>query len=922
MGDFAKLFSQGRHGDTPGHFSFNHFSSFIRPIQAIPDHLKNEEWANINIDWLEWQGLMHIRERSLRYLKNYKMAAGYLDKSDYMPSPQNEFGEFLNMLSEEGNEVTEIKFYPLLPVIINTLCDEFEKFDVELTYKAVDENSINTFLQDKMEMIWKVVMRDIDQYVQTKLDPNASEEEKQQQKQQLLSGLPQIEEMFKKSYRQSVEIIVEKIHKYDNLRLSLKEKFVQCFKDLLCTDSFFMEFDMGENDYDIRNISPLFAFYRKSPSSNYISDGEYFGYCSLMTLSEIIDKFGKYFPMDVIEMWEKRYPNISAKAVLNGPGYANDGTFYQHGEDNAHYMSVSKEGGIDYQRLVFDLYPYSNIQTNILTLLVNNQGGADPYTGLTYFRVTKVYWKTLKKIGILTRKRPNGTVEKNIVSSNYKVIDKPVYDTSLYKDKSEKNLIQGEHIDWFYTEEVWGGIKIGPNLPTFYNHGPSDIKPVYIGIGAPKPGPLSIQIKDGDNIFGVRLPVEGYVNYETGTPSVPVVELCKPYQIGYNLVNNQIMDILLDEIGNVLAYDPSALDTESLGADIKENPYLAAYIAMKQYKVFPINNSDPTRNPQSNIPIKLQFDDIQRLSTRIELAKYFRMQCLETLGIAPERLGRPTSDYQSARNTEIYQSNSFSATSKYFNIILDKFMPRFHETRTYVFQTYVAQGRINKHKLFFNDDETVLIESLQNDFALRTFAIFPTNRVNFKNAIENVRSAILNNPNLGADMEDILHLADTNTYAGLKKVLQNITTKRMQMAQQQMEAEKQKAEMEMQKKLQEIKANYEGKIALLERELEVERERIKAGILQSEIRAAGYLGVRDYDMNQRSDFQDYMEALKKESQYEQMMQTEKIRKEIKDKELQTAKEIQDKKSETELKKKQIELEIAKTNKNKYDNEKE
>lgn len=918
MGDFVQLLTPGNHGETPTHSRFNKYSAFIRPIQALPDSLKDEEWAALNIDWLEWQGLMQIRERSPRFLKNYKMAAGYLDKTDYIKTPENEFDEFVNVLSQEGNEVTEIKFYPLLPVIINTLVDEFEKFEVDITYKAIDENSINLMLQDKMEQIWKIVMEQIDKAIESKINPDIPEEEKQKQKDELLQKLPQVEEMFKKNYRQSVEIVVEKIHKYDTYRFSLKEKFVQCFKDLLCTDSFFMEFELGEEDYDIHNVSPLFAFYRKSPSSNYISDGEYFGYHALMPLSEVIDKYGKYIPLDVVEKWEKRYPQISSKAVLSGPGYANDGTFYQHGTDNPAMMSVSKEGGIDYQRLVYDLYPFINNNSNILTLLVNNQGGADPYTGMVYFRVTKVYWKTLKKVGILTKKRPNGTVEKHVVSTNYKIIDKPKYDTSLYKERSERTLIQGEHIDWYYTEEVWGGIKIGPNLPTFYNHGPADIKPIYIGIDGPKPGPLSIQIKDGENIFGVRLPVEGYVNYETGTPSVPVVELCKPYQIGYNLVNNQIMDILLDEIGNVLAYDPQSLDTESLGADIKENPYLAAYIAMKQYKVFPINNSDPTRNPQSNIPIKLQFDDAPRIATRVELARYFKMQCLETLGIAPERLGRPTSDYQSARNTEIYQTNSFAATSKYFSIITDRFWPRFHETRTYLFQTYVAQGRIKKHKIFFSDDETVLIETLQNDFSLRTFAVFPTNKVNVKAAIENIRTAVINNPNLGADMEDILQLSDTNTHAGIRKILQNINNKRMKQMQSQMEGERQKAEMEMQKKMQEIKANYEGKMALLEKELELEKERIRAGIIQAEIKAAGYQAVKDFDMNQRSDFQDYMEKLKQEARYKEMIEIEKTRKQVKETEIQNKTNVEREKINAELQKKQMELEIARINKNKYD----
>ena len=45
----------------------------------------------------------------------------------------------------------------------------------------------------------------------------------------------------------------------------------------------------------------------------------------------------------------------------------------------------------------------------------------------------------------------------------------------------------------------------------------------------------------------------------------------KPYQIGYNLVNNQIADILIDELGTVIVLDQNALPRHSMGEDWGDN---------------------------------------------------------------------------------------------------------------------------------------------------------------------------------------------------------------------------------------------------------------------------------------------------------------------------------------------------------------
>jgi hypothetical protein len=70
-----------------------------------------------------------------------------------------------------------------------------------------------------------------------------------------------------------------------------------------------------------------------------------------------------------------------------------------------------------------------------------------------------------------------------VVDENYKVVNKPVYDNSVLKVKTRETLVFGEHIDWIWINHVWGGVKIGPNRPTFYGNTDNlNLSPIYLNV--------------------------------------------------------------------------------------------------------------------------------------------------------------------------------------------------------------------------------------------------------------------------------------------------------------------------------------------------------------------------------------------------------------------------------------------------------
>ena len=257
----------------------------------------------------------------------------------------------------------------------------------------------------------------------------------------------------------------------------------------------------------------------------------------------------------------------------------------------------------------------------------------------------------------------------DIVSEEYKVTDKPEYDTSVYKQKTKDNLVFGEHIDWIWINEVWGGIKIGPNRPAFWGmNNPGGINPIYLGLHGGRPGRVPFQFKGDATIYGCKLPVEGCVFGDRNTRSVSLVDLMKPFQIGYNIVNNQIADILVDELGTVIMLDQNALPRHSLGEDWGKNNLSKAYVAMKNFQMLPLDTSiTNTENALNfNHYQVLNLEQTNRLLSRINLAKYFKAEAFSVIGLNEQRMGEQIAQQQTATAVEQAANASYAQTEQYF----------------------------------------------------------------------------------------------------------------------------------------------------------------------------------------------------------------------------------------------------------------
>jgi len=779
-------------------------------------------------------------------------------------------------------------------------------------FRAVDDISYNEMLEQKREMIEDVLMQQAQQkqffkMVEMGLEPE-SEEAQQMMNPEQLKTLPEIEEFFRKDYRSIIEEWASHQMKVDNERFNMQELEEMAFKDMLITDREFWHFNMMEDDYEVELWNPLLTFYHKSPNVRYISQGNWVGKMDMMSISDVVDKYGWMMTEEQLEALEAIYPARSAGYAIQG--YQNDGTYYDPTRSHEWNTQMPSLAYRQFTSLYDAGYQFGDIVQFILSDTEDLQDFGKSYM----LRVSTIYWKSQRKVGHLTKITEDGQLYQDVVSEEYKIIDKPEYNTSVYKQKTKDNLIFGEHVDWIWINEVWGGVKIGPNRPSFWGmNNPGGINPIYLGLNGGRPGRVPFQFKGDSTVYGCKLPVEGAVFGDRNTRSVSLVDLMKPFQIGYNIVNNQIADILVDELGTVIMLDQNALPRHSLGEDWGKNNLAKAYVAMKNFQMLPLDTSITNTENALNFQHYqvLNLEQTQRLMSRVQLASYFKNQAFEVVGLNQQRMGSPISQQQTATGIEQATNASYAQTEQYFIQHSDHLMPKVHQMRTDLAQYYHSKKPSVRLQYITSLDEKVNFQMNGTDLLMRDLNMFCTTRTNSRSLMEQLKQLALNNNTTGASIYDLGNIIKSESIAELTNVLKD--------AEQKVKQQKE-AEMQQQQQMQQEQLAAQEKQLMMAQQFkaeEAEKDR-QARITEAEIRSAAYGAQSDINQNEQSDYQDALANVQKGQNYQDQMnlkREQEVNKQnqssqkinVERERLQAQKEIADK-----------QLQIARENKNKYD----
>jgi len=844
---------------------YNKMGTLNQPIQFLPKDKKDKDWANWNLDWLEWQGLRVVRRNARRFLKNYKLAKGIIDKTDYIVEEDNEYADLIETLTQEDVSALELKFYPIIPNVVNTLVAEFAKRNTRVTFRGVDETSYNEMLELKRAELEKAIIADAEEQMKMTLSEMGIAEDNEQYQQAMapesIKSLPQIESYFSKTYKSMVEQWAEHQLQVDTERFKMDELEERGFRDMLITDREFWHFKMMDDDYQIELWNPILTFYHKSPEVRYMSDASWVGKFDMMTVADVIDAYGWLMTQEQLESLEAIYPVRSAGYPIQG--YQNDGSYYDGTKSHDWNTQMPSLGYRQYT----SMWDNTLVGGDIVNWIMRDTEDFFDYGTVNLLRVTTAYWKSQRKVGHLTKIYDDGTVLQDIVTEDYKVVDKPIYNTRLIKNKSKDNLVFGEHIDWIWINEVWGGVKIGPHHPSFWGtKSPGGINPIYLGMNQNNIAPMKFQFKGDNSLYGCKLPVEGSVFSDRNTRSVALVDLMKPFQIGYNIVNNQIADILVDELGTVILLDQNSLPRHSLGEDWGKNNLAKAYVAMKNFQMLPLDTSiTNTENPLAFQHYqKLDLEQTNRLMTRIQLANYFKQQAFEVIGITPQRMGQQIGQTNTATGIEQAVSGSYAQTEMLFVQHSDYLMPRVHQMRTDLAQHYHSTKPSLRLRYITNTEETKNFEMNGTDLLMRDLNIFCTTKANHRAVLEQLKQLAIQNNTSGASIYDLGNIMKAESIAEVDQILKKSDERMERQRQEQMQQEQQMQEQALKARQDEVRQKMEFEAS----ENQKDRE---ARIVEAEIRSAGYGAMQDLNQNMQSDYADMLEKIQKGEEYQQAM---------------------------------------------------
>ena len=852
------------------------FNSFTQPIQFLRRDEKDMDWATHNLDWLEWQGIKQISANARRLMKNYKLAKGTIDREDYMTTEQapTDVSELVDILSSDsiGNQNTDsafdLKFYPIIPNIINVLVAEFAKRNTKVDYRAVDEYSFNEILEAKMGEIEEALLEDAMGKLQQKMvdmgmDPNSPEAQEQYDP-EALKKLPGIEDFYSKTYQTLGEQWAAKQHAVDTHRFHMDELEEIAFRDMLITDREFWHFRMMEDDYEVELWNPVLTFYHKSPDIRYISQGSWVGKMDMLTVSDVIDRYGPILNQEQQEMLEGLHPVRAGRYLLDG--IQNDGSYYN--------PNISHEKNLDPSLQMKKWLTYSENAYNpddIVSWIV----GQSEHTGILQddqmLRCTTAYWKTQRKVGYLTSVDEGGEVKVEIVDEAYRIANNPIYHTVTSDERKADTLVFGDHIDWVWVNQTYGGVKIGPNRMMFRDYGDmGEFAPIYIGIEGNKIGPIRYQFKGENSIYGCKLPVEGKVFTERNTKSTALVDLMKPSQIGFNMANNQIADIMIDEIGTVIAIDQNAIPKHALGESWGKGNYAKAYVAMKDFSILPLDTSlANTENAlNQNHFQQLNLEQSNRLRTRVDLANFFKQQALEVIGITPQRLGQQIGQTSTATGVEQAVAGSYAQTEMYFIQHSDYLMPRVHQMRTDLAQYYHSKRPSVRLQSMVSPDERKFFEINGTDLLMIDLNVFATTNANTRSIMEKIQNMTIQNNTTGASIYELGGVLEADSLGSLNNTLKSMDTKAQEKAQLDHERQKelQQQEAEARQKEQQMENDHEMKIV---------ESKNRNNLMTAEIKAAGYGAQQDINQNLQSDYVDVLNDLKETQQYQDSLSFDK-----------------------------------------------
>lgn len=820
----------------------------ILPFQMLTLEEKTADWIKAVADYYETAGWSNVEKKAGKIQKNYWMRQGKLNPSDYIVNPnENDYYKAIGFVVPPESMSPLEQFYPLAPNFVDVLRGEFIKRDNRWAIEAIDDQSTAEAFAFKKEQFQQIIMQQAQlekeqALASMGLTAEVDEEQYQMQMEEFTEHLNQVE-MQSRTFRTTGIKWAEKVLKIQEKRYNLKELEPDGFESGLICDREFWHMDLMDDDFRLELLNPKWCDYHKGPNIKYVSDGDYFLWFDFMSAGDIVNKFGRKMKEEDILKLKDIYVKTQNIIV---PDYlkSHQGAYYDLSKPwlQATELDPKMNDALLGKELAYSYARNPNFDHNQEVDILNPIWGRRVTGHPQMFRVMRLYWRSLKRIGWLTKINRDGTrLQPDWVDENYKVTTEPEYDKSVVKEESKDNLLYGEHIDWTWVPEWRHVMKISPNQKhTFWLQDRNSLESIYID-----GGPVKFQFKGRNNPFDSLPPVEGCEFSYLNSDPCSFIDRVKPLQIIYNICMNKVPGKFLKDFGNKIAIDRRIISNNNTSSTTNSIDPIQNYednLRESDILTYNISRDALEGAGQPALPQILPLSTIQEAQMYFQLGQQIKWEAGELIGITRNRLGN---NKASETATGINQGIEYSEaqTEKYFEQhqnLMERVRQRMLDAAQY-YSTFQESSRA----VYLNEkEENVFLEIEGMENLLPHYNIYLTTRANTRAALQTIYQFLQQNNTMDIKPSAMVGALVEQSVPKIMTLIREgeIEAQLREEAQREHEQELQQQQLEAQRAANEAQMAYDSNEAALDRDSQERVAEIRAlGGLQSDNNLDGQL---------------------------------------------------------------------------------
>lgn len=676
------------------------------PKQKISRSKKDKKWGKACVDWILTSAAQNTYTDHIKIKANYDLYNNIIDKDDfkYVTDPYG--------LGEDSPG--KLHNYNIITPKINLLSGEEIKRPFNFRAAAVNSEAVSQLQGKRKDLLLQYCQAELaNELMQTGVnleDPAVAD----------AMTPPEIEKYMNYSESDIRESTANKIIKYIIKKENLEYKFNKGFKDALISDREIYYIGIDGDEPICETVNPLDFDFDKDPDLDFIQDGQWARHTKYMTPNQILDIY---------------HEDLTEEEV----SYIDGNGFY-------------------------------GTSANISNLDANNPGTVTNYHsefGNTYIAVTKVEWKSMRKIGFLKYYDEFYEEQEIVVDETYEIDEEA-----------------GEEIEWVWISEVWEGTKIGNDIYTRIR-------------------PKRVQYRTIDNPSICKLGYVGAIFNGRNSKSTSLIDLVKHHQYIYNIVMYRMEMELAKAKGKKLVMDLAQIP-RSQGMTLEKWMHYFDNIGIAF-----INSFEEGKGPlgQGRASSFNQFQAVdmslsQSIGQYIGILNKIEEQVETLMGVSRQRQGAISSN-ETVGGVERAVVQSSHITEPIFYI--------HNEVKKYVLTHLLETAKVvypeGKKIGFILDDVGRVMLEIGEEFSEADYGIFVTNSAHENRALDNLRSIAEQAAASGLmTLTDLITVIDSNSMADIKATVEQSEIKRQQEAEAERNAAMEQIEAQKQADLENMHA--------------------------------------------------------------------------------------------------------------------